>query len=68
MMTVNLKILKNFKNFCSSSEINITTIYMKCRYSLSYREIEEISKMRELDVDHATIQRWMVKYLPLLEK
>ena len=36
-------------------------------YKLSYREIEEIQKERGVDVDHATINRWVIKFTPILE-
>jgi putative transposase len=34
------------------------------RYSLSYRDIEELMKERGVGLDHATVQRWGVKYTP----
>jgi transposase-like protein len=34
----------------------------------SYRDIEEIMKERGLEVDHSTIQRWVVHYAPKLER
>ena len=37
-------------------------------YALSYRDIEEMMKERGFDVDHSTIQRWVVHYAPQLEK
>ena len=37
-------------------------------YSLSYRDIEEIMKECGYDVDHSTIQRWVVHYAPQLEE
>ncbi len=37
-------------------------------YSLSYRDIEEIMKERRFHVDHSTINRWFVHYVPLLEQ
>ncbi len=40
---------------------------MKCRFSLSYREIEEIGSIRGLDADHATLQRWVCRFISLLE-
>ena len=49
-------------------DVIVQAIYYKLRFSLSYRDIEEILKDRGLGVDHATIQRWVVKYTPLLEK
>jgi putative transposase len=36
-------------------------------YPLSYRHVEELMEERGVPVDHATIQRWVVKYSPLLE-
>src|SRR3989442_4712555 len=37
-------------------------------YPLSYRHVEELMEERGVPVDHATIQRWVVKYSPLLEE
>src|SRR5256886_5176365 len=34
---------------------------------LSYRHVEELLEERGVPVDHATIQRWVVQYSPLLE-
>ena len=36
-------------------------------YSLSYRDVEELALERGLKVDHSTINRWVIKYAPLLE-
>ncbi len=38
------------------------------RYSLSYRDLEEIMLERGLYVDHTTIYRWVQHYAPELEK
>jgi putative transposase len=35
---------------------------------LSYRHVEELLEERGVPIDHATIQRWVVKYSPLLEE
>jgi transposase-like protein len=35
---------------------------------LSYRHVEELMEERGVPIDHATIQRWVVKYSPLLEE
>src|SRR5215475_1942783 len=37
-------------------------------YPLSYRHVEELMEERGGAVDHATIQRWVVQYSPLLEE
>ena len=38
------------------------------RYSLSYRDLEEIMAERGLPVDHVTIWRWIQQYAPLLNQ
>jgi len=37
-------------------------------YALSYRNIEEMMKERGFDIDHATLNRWVLHYAPLLEE
>lgn len=37
-------------------------------YPLSYRHVEELMGERGVPVDHATIQRWVLKYSPGLEE
>ena len=36
-------------------------------YPLSYRNVEELMAERNVKVDHATLQRWVVEYSPQLE-
>ncbi len=47
--------------------IVLQAVFWYLRYSLSYRDIEELMKERGVEVDHATVQRWIVKYTPLLQ-
>ena len=37
-------------------------------YPLSYRHIEKLMAERGVDIDHSTINRWVIKYAPLLER
>jgi len=37
-------------------------------YPLSYRHLEEMMEERGVHVDHSSINRWAVRFLPLLEK
>jgi putative transposase len=41
--------------------------FLKLRFTVSCRDVEEIMKIRGVLVDHATIQRWVYKFTPLLE-
>jgi putative transposase len=46
----------NTKSHCYLEYIILQTVYFKLRFTLSYRDIEEIMNMRGVQVDHATIQ------------
>jgi len=37
-------------------------------YALSYRNIEEMMAERGFEIDHATLNRWVLHYAPLLEQ
>jgi transposase, IS6 family len=39
-----------------------------CRYALNYRNLEEMMQERGVEVDHSTINRWVLKYAPELDK
>ena len=36
------------------------------RFSLSYRDVEELLTERGVQVDHVTIYRWVLRFTPLL--
>ena len=57
----------SFKRMRFPSEIIMQCVYWYCRYSLSYRDLEEMMKDRGVDVDHSTINDWVIKFLPQLE-
>ena len=57
----------NNKGHCYSKSIILQTVYFKPRFTLSYWDVEEIMKMREVEVDHATIQRWVFKFSPFID-
>src|SRR6266852_1980992 len=50
------------------SEIILLCVRWYLRYSLSYRDLEEMMRERGLHVDHTTIYRWVQRYAPELEK
>jgi putative transposase len=55
------------KGHCFPKSIIIQAVYFKLRFSLSYRDVEEIMRIRGVAVDHATIQRWVYKFTPEIE-
>jgi transposase, IS6 family len=50
------------------SEIILLCVRWYLRYALSYRDLEEMMRERNLTIDHTTIYRWVQKYAPELEK
>jgi putative transposase len=56
-----------FKGHCFPKEVILQAVYFKLRFSLSYRDVEELLSIRGVTVDHATIQRWVYKFTPLIE-
>jgi len=49
-------------------EIILLNVRWYCRYALSYRDLEEMMAERGIEVDHSTINRWVLKYAPELDK
>ncbi len=41
-------------------------VFFYLRYAVSYRDLEEILEERGVTVDHATLNRWVIKYSPLI--
>lgn len=58
----------NTKGHCFPKAVILQAVYFKLRFTLSYRDIEEILRIRGVQVDHATIQRWVYKFTPTLER
>ena len=50
------------------ADIILLCVRWYLRYSLSYRDLEEMMRERGLQVDHTTIYRWVQRYAPELEK
>src|SRR4051794_390153 len=56
-----------FKGHFFPKEVILQAVYFKLRFTLSYRDIEELLSIRGVAVDHATIQRWVYKFMPFIE-
>ena len=57
-----------FKHHRYPKAIILQAVYFKLRFTLSYRDVEELMQIRGVDVDHSTIQRWVFKFSPIIEK
>ena len=58
----------SFKGAHFPQDIILMGVRWYVAYPLSYRHVEELMEERGVPIDHATIQRWVVKYSPLLEE
>src|SRR6266487_279113 len=57
----------SFKGAHFPQDIILMGVRWYLAYPLSYRHVEELLEERGVPIDHATIQRWVVKYSPQLE-
>jgi putative transposase len=57
----------SFKGAHFVRDIILTCMRWYLAYPLSYRQVEELMQERGVSVDHATINRWVLKYSPQLE-
>jgi putative transposase len=51
-----------------SVDVMLVCIRWYRAYPLSYRHLEEMMQERGVSVDHSSINRWAIRFLPLLEK
>jgi putative transposase len=56
-----------FKRHRYPKAIILQAVYFKLRFTLSYRDVEELLEIRGIKVDHSTIQRWVFKFSPFVE-
>src|ERR671913_152608 len=54
------------RHFEAALILQVVSWYL--RYPLSYRDIEEMLLERGLEVDHSTLNRWVLAYAPLIER
>jgi hypothetical protein len=51
-----------------SAEIIQHAIWLYLRFTLSYRDVEELLAERGLDVSYETVRRWVLKFGPLIAR
>jgi putative transposase len=56
----------DFKGTHFPKDVILFGIFFYLRYPVSYRNLEEILEESGVDVDHGTLNRWVVKFAPLL--
>lgn len=58
----------DFKGSHYPKDVILYAVFFYVRYAVSYRDLEEIMGERGIHVDHATLNRWVVKYSPGIAK
>src|SRR5215204_12129 len=58
----------DFKGRHYEATLILQAVSWYLRYRLSYRDIEELFRERGLEVDHSTLNRWVLAYAPLIER
>jgi len=53
----------SFKGVHFPKEVILYAVFFYVRYGVSYRDLEEIMDERGVQVDHATLNRWVINYL-----
>src|SRR3954464_14116904 len=56
----------DFKGRHYEATLILQAVSWYLRYPLSYRDIEELFLERGLEVDHSTLNRWVLAYAPLI--
>ena len=56
----------SFKGAQFPRNVILFAVFFYIRYTVSYRDLEEIMAKRGIRVDHATLNPWVVKYSPLI--
>jgi transposase-like protein len=55
-----------FAGFCFPSAVIVLAVRWYLRFSLSYRDLEELLTERGSQADHVTVYRWVLRFTPLL--
>ena len=56
----------SFKGAHYPKDVILHAVFFYVRYGVSYRDLEEILAERGVTVDHAALNRWVVRYSPLI--
>src|ERR1700730_18445443 len=57
----------DFKGSHFEREVILWGVRWYVAYPVSYRQLEEMMGKRGVEVDHSTLNRWVLKYVPLLD-
>jgi putative transposase len=62
------RVMIEFKGSHFERDVIMWAVRWYVAYSISYRQLEEMTEEHGAEVDHATLNRWVQKYVPLLDQ
>jgi putative transposase len=68
MGSVGRQAMIEFKGSHFEREVVLWGVRWYVAYPISYRQLEEMMEERGVEVDHSTLNRWVLKYVPLLDQ
>ena len=60
--------IMDFKGSQFERDIILWGVRWYVAYPISYRQLEEMMQERGVEVDHSSLNRWVLKYTPALDK
>jgi len=60
--------MSGFKRSHFERDVILWAVRRYAAYPISYRQLEEMMEEHGVEVDHATLNRWVLKYVPLLDQ
>jgi hypothetical protein len=62
------RVMIEFKGSHFERDVILWAVRWDVAYPISYRQLEEMMEEHGIEVDHATLNRWVLKYVPLLDQ
>ena len=56
----------SFKGAHFPKDVILHAVFYYLRYGVSYRDLEKIMAKRSVDLDHASLNRWVSRYAGLI--
>jgi putative transposase len=60
------QVMIEFKGSHFERDVILSAVRWYVAYPISYRQLEEMMEEHGVEVDHATLNRWVLRYVPLL--
>ena len=57
-----------YRRHCFPASIIQHAVWLYLRFTLSYRDVEELLAERGIDVSYETVRRWVLKFGPLIAR